>query len=141
LIAERNQKATEPYSAPLPDPGRGFAVKPRSLDLLFVDSSHVVKYGSDVQKVFYDILQKLPVGIFVHFHDIFFPFEYPATWLADGRYWNENYFLRSFLSYNDSWEIGFFNYYAGIEFDDCLAEKMPLCLKNTGASIYLKRGK
>ena len=110
-------------------------------DLLFVDSSHVVKYGSDVQKVFYDILPKLPVGVFVHFHDIFFPFEYPATWLSDGRYWNENYFLRSFLSYNDSWEIVFFNHYAGIEFKDFLAEKMPLCPKNTGASIYLKRVK
>jgi hypothetical protein len=110
-------------------------------DLLFVDSSHVVKYGSDVQKVFYDILPKLPVGVFVHFHDIFFPFEYPATWLSEGRYWNENYFLRSFLSYNDSWEIVFFNHYVGIAFKDRLAEKMPLCLKNTGASIYLKRVK
>jgi predicted O-methyltransferase YrrM len=110
-------------------------------DLLFVDSSHVVKYGSDVQKVFYDVLPKLPVGVFVHFHDIFFPFEYPATWLSDGRYWNENYFLRSFLSYNDSWEIVFFNHYAVIEFKDRLAEKMPLCLKNTGGSIYLKRVK
>jgi hypothetical protein len=110
-------------------------------DLLFVDSSHVVKYGSDVQKVFYDILPQLPVGVFVHFHDIFFPFEYPATWLSEGQYWNESYFLRSFLSYNDSWEIVFFNHYVGIEFKDCLAEKVPLCLKNTGASIYLKRVK
>lgn len=110
-------------------------------DLLFVDSSHVVKFGSDVQKIFYDILPKLPVGVFVHFHDIFSLFEYPATWLSEGRYWNEIYFLRSFLSYNDSWEIVFFNHYAGIEFKDRLAEKMPLCLKNTGGSIYLKRVK
>jgi hypothetical protein len=81
------------------------------------------------------------VGVFVHFHDIFYPFEAPADWLLEGRYWNENYFLRAFLAYNESWRIVFFNNYAGLEFEDILAERMPLCLKNIGGSIYLKRVK
>jgi predicted O-methyltransferase YrrM len=110
-------------------------------DLLFVDSSHVFKYGSDVQRIFCEILPILPVGSFVHFHDIFFPFEYPPEWLAEGRYWNEGYFLRLFLAYNESWNIVFFNNYAGAEFKKDLEKKMPLCLKNIGASIYLKRTK
>jgi predicted O-methyltransferase YrrM len=110
-------------------------------DLLFIDSSHVLKFGSDLQRIFSEILPRLPVGVFVHFHDIFYPFEYPADWLAEGRYWNENYFLRAFLAYNDNWRIVFFNHYVGLEFRAVLAWKMPLCLKNTGGSIYLKRVK
>ena len=54
-------------------------------DLLFIDSSHVLKYGSDLHRILFDILPSLPVGIHVHFHDVFFPFEYPADWLRDGR--------------------------------------------------------
>ena len=108
-------------------------------DLLFVDSSHVFKYGSDLQRIFFEILPRLPVGAFVHFHDIFHGFEYPADWLAKGCICNENYFLRAFLAYNDSWRIVFFNHYAALEFKDILAEKMPLCLKDIGGSIYLKR--
>jgi predicted O-methyltransferase YrrM len=110
-------------------------------DLLFIDSSHVLKYGSDLQKIFFEILPKLPVGSFVHFHDIFFPFEYPSQWLAQGRYWNEDYFLRAFLSYNESWAVVFFNHYAGLEFKGHMEEKMPLCLKNIGGSIYVQRTK
>ena len=110
-------------------------------DLLFVDSSHVVKFGSDLHWIFSEILPRLPVGVFVHFHDIFFPFEYTAVWLNEGRYWNENYFLRTFLAYNESWEIVFFNHYASLEFKDLLLEKMPLCMKNSWGSIYLKRVK
>jgi len=78
-------------------------------DLLFIDSSHVVKCGSDLHILMFDILPLLPKGVFVHFHDIFYPFEYPIEWVKQGRYWNENYFLRAFLSYN-SVERLFFQY-------------------------------
>src|SRR5262249_46344812 len=47
-------------------------------DFFFIDSSHVSKVGSDVNLIMFDILPRLPVGTFVHFHDIFWPFEYPA---------------------------------------------------------------
>lgn len=108
-------------------------------DLLFIDSSHVVKCGSDVQFIMFEIIPKLSVGVFVHFHDIFFPFEYPAAWLAKGRYWNENYFLRAFLANNNQWDISFFNTYVAFAFKDFLEEKMPLCLKNPGGSIYIQK--
>jgi len=111
----------------------------RAGDLLFIDSSHVIKCGSDVQFLMFEVLPRLPVGVFVHLHDIFYPFEYPSEWLIGGRYWNEGYFLRAFLAYNSEWEIYFFNTYIAKIYRDFLAEKMPLCLKNTGGSIYLRR--
>ncbi len=108
-------------------------------DFLFIDSSHVLKCGSDVQFLMFKVLPRLPAGVFVHFHDVFYPFEYPAEWLLKGRYWNEDYFLRAFLAYNREWEIHFFNTYVAAVFEEFLREKMPLCLKNTGGSLYLRR--
>lgn len=108
-------------------------------DLLFIDSSHVIKCGSDVHFLMFEVLPRIPVGVFVHFHDIFYPFEYPAEWLLNGRYWNEDYFLRAFLAYNSEWNICFFNTYVATVFKKFLAENLPLCLKNTGGSMYIQR--
>jgi methyltransferase family protein len=108
-------------------------------DLLFIDSSHVVKCGSDLHFLMFEVMPALPPGVFVHFHDIFYPFEYPTDWLLSGRYWNEDYFLRAFLSFNDAWEICFFNAYVAVAFPEFLASKMPLCLKNPGGSLYVRR--
>ena len=66
-------------------------------DLLFVDSSHVSKYGSDVNHLLFNILPLLKPGVLVHFHDVFYPFEYPHEWLEGGRFWNEAYLLHAFL--------------------------------------------
>jgi hypothetical protein len=108
-------------------------------DLLFIDSSHVMKYGSDLQFLFFEIIPRLPVGIYVHFHDIFATFEYPERWLRSGWYWNEAYFLRAFLAYNRAWEIYFFNNYVRTHFEEYIAQKMPLCLKEIGGSLYLRK--
>lgn len=80
-------------------------------DILFIDSSHVVKLGSDVNWLFSDILPRLKSGVIIHFHDIEYPFEYPLHWLREGRAWNEAYMLRSFLQYNDSFKIIYWNSY------------------------------
>jgi len=75
-------------------------------DILFIDSSHVVKAGSDVQHIFFKILPELKSGVYIHFHDIFYPHEYPKQWVFDvGRSWNENYFLTAFLMYNNQFKI------------------------------------
>jgi len=108
-------------------------------DLLFIDSSHVVKCGSDLKHLIFEILPQLPSGVFVHFHDVFYPFEYPTDWLNEGRFWNEDYFLRAFLSYNMEWKIYFFNSYVATVFPEYLGENFPLCLKDTGGSLYLRR--
>lgn len=110
-------------------------------DLLFIDSSHVVKCGSDVQFLLFDILPRLAPGVVVHFHDVFDSFEYPAEWLMKGWYWNEDYMLRAFLSYNDSWEIELFGNYCVRRMEPWFADNMPLCLRNPGGSLYIRRTK
>jgi predicted O-methyltransferase YrrM len=108
-------------------------------DLLFIDSSHVLKCGSDLQFLMFDVLPRLRTGVFVHFHDVFDGFEYPREWLMDGVYWNEDYMLRAFLSYNPAWKITLFGSHAVRVYRSWLADHMPLTLKNPGGSLYLER--
>jgi predicted O-methyltransferase YrrM len=108
-------------------------------DILFVDSSHVSKIDSDVNHLFFRILPLLESGVFIHFHDIFYPFEYPLEWVYEGRAWNETYLLRAFLQYNREFQIQLFN-----TFIDCFHKEkyfgdMPLVEKNPGGSIWLKK--
>jgi hypothetical protein len=108
-------------------------------DILFVDSTHVSKTGSDVNRIFFEILPALASGVYIHFHDIFYPFEYPMDWVYEGRAWNEAYMLRTFLQYNQAFEIVCFNTFLERFFRDFFVEHMPLCLKNTGGSIWLRK--
>jgi predicted O-methyltransferase YrrM len=78
-------------------------------DFLFIDSSHVVKTGSDLNYIFFEILPALNNGVYIHFHDIHHFFEYPKKWVYEGRAWNEAYFLRAFLQYNNAFEVTFFD--------------------------------
>ncbi|HTP30314.1 MAG TPA: class I SAM-dependent methyltransferase [Anaeromyxobacteraceae bacterium] len=108
-------------------------------DILFIDSTHVSKIGSDVNYLFFDVLPSLAAGVHVHVHDIFYPFEYPADWIFEGRAWTEAYLLRSFLTFNDAFEITFFNTFMERFHEAYFRDHMPLCLKNTGGSIWLRR--
>jgi len=80
-------------------------------DVLFIDSSHVAKAGSDVVYLVTSVLPRLKKGVIVHFHDVFWPFEYPEEWILGGRAWNEDYLLKAFLQFNTSFKVLFFNTY------------------------------
>lgn len=108
-------------------------------DILFIDSTHVGKIGSDVNYLFFEILPRLQPGVHVHFHDIFYPFEYPKEWIYEGRAWNEDYILRAFLSFNNTFEIVMFNTFLEYFHEEWFSQHMPLCLKNRGGSIWIKR--
>jgi hypothetical protein len=108
-------------------------------DILFIDSSHVSKINSDVNRIFFDVLPRLSSGVYVHFHDIFYPFEYPKEWLLEGRAWNEAYMLKAFLQFNHAFHPVLMNTFMTDFHESFFRENMPLCLKNTGASIWLKR--
>lgn len=70
-------------------------------DILFIDSSHAVKFGGDVCREILEILPRLRPGVWVHVHDIFFPHDYPADWLIERRIaWTEQYLLEGFLAFN-----------------------------------------
>lgn len=77
-------------------------------DVLFIDSTHVSKAQSDVNYLFFHILPRLKSGVIIHLHDIFFPFEYPHEWTKSGFVLNELFLLRSFLQYNEQFEILYF---------------------------------
>ena len=108
-------------------------------DILFIDSTHVGKINSDVNHIFFDILPRLSSGVHVHFHDIFFPFEYPKAWVYEGRAWNEAYLLRAFLQYNNEFRVVLMNTYMEHYHETFFEQKMPLCLKNIGGSIWIRR--
>ena len=108
-------------------------------DILFIDSTHVVKVDSDVNYIFFEILPRLAAGVHIHFHDVIYPFEYWADIIYKGISWNEAYFVRAFLQYNNSFEIAFFNTYLEKLHPEKFEEKMPLCMKHIGGSIWLKK--
>lgn len=75
-------------------------------DILFIDSSHVLKIGSDVETEYLEILPRLKKGVFVHIHDIFLPTHYPKNWIQKEKlFWNEQYLLQAFLTFNDHFEV------------------------------------
>ena len=74
-------------------------------DILFIDSTHVMKTGSDVHYEFFHLLPRLKPGVVVHFHDCGFPFEYPDEWIFELNYsWNEVYALRAFSCLTKTFE-------------------------------------
>ena len=75
-------------------------------DVLFVDTTHTVKLGSDVNFVVLEVLPLLAPGVVVHFHDVFLPREYPRVWVEDlGLVWAEQYLLQAFLAMNSGYEV------------------------------------
>lgn len=108
-------------------------------DMLFVDSSHVAKVGSDLNHLLFRVLPVLHVGVIVHFHDIFYPFEYPKDWIIGGIAWNEAYLLRAFLQFNDTFGILLFNDYLGQFHREALQQRAPMALRDTGGSLWLHR--
>lgn len=107
-------------------------------DFLFVDSSHVVKTGSDVNYILFEILPILKSGVLIHFHDVFYPFEYPKQWVLGGRNWNEDYFLKAFLMYNKTFKIRLFSHYLHRHYKEVF-KAMPLTYKNYGGNLWLEK--
>ena len=75
-------------------------------DILFIDSSHVIRPQGDVLFEYLELLPSIPSGVLIHIHDIFTPKEYPEDWLKNEfRFHNEQYLVEAFLSYNSSFQI------------------------------------
>lgn len=108
-------------------------------DVLFIDSSHVSKVGSDVNRLVFEVLPTLAPGVVVHVHDILYPFEYFKEWVYEGRAWNESYLLRAFLMFNDEFRILFFNSYLRHFHAERVSDALPVWKTNPGGSIWLRR--
>lgn len=95
--------------------------KLRENDVLFIDSSHMLKIGSDVQFLFLEVLPRLKAGVLVHVHDIFLPANYPRRWVVDDlRFWNEQYILQAFLAFNHAFEVLWAGYHMHMQYPDRL---------------------
>ncbi len=109
-------------------------------DVLFIDSSHVSKVGSDVNRLVFDVLPRLKPGVLVHVHDIDYPFEYPREWIYKGRAWNENYLMRAFLMFNATFHVLLFNSYLAQIHAAEIAAAVPLWAEHPSTSLWLRRG-
>jgi len=108
-------------------------------DILFIDTSHVSKVGSDVNHLFFRVLPALRPGVWVHIHDVTVDLEYPRHWFDEGRAWNELYLLRAFLMYNRAFRV---MYSSALMYNlrhDFLRERMPMCAAGGGGQLWLRR--
>lgn len=108
-------------------------------DILFIDSSHISRIGSDVNFLLFEVLPRLQAGVIIHFHDIFWPFEYPIRWILDGFAWNEAYILRSFLQFNKEFEILLFNDYLITRHRNFVETHLPQLLVAQSGCFWLRK--
>ncbi|MGI8893260.1 MAG: class I SAM-dependent methyltransferase, partial [Bacteroidia bacterium] len=115
--------------------------KIKSGDILFIDSSHVVATGGDVNFLFLEILPQLPAGVFIHIHDIFFPFDYPEEWVINERWgWNEQYLVHAFLMFNDTFEIIWPSHYMWVKHKDKINKSFRPAVNNyKPSSLWIKK--
>ena len=138
LLSVGDQSAVTVLDRPVQEIALSVFDQLRAQDILFIDSSHVAKLGSDVVYLFLRILPRLAPGVLVHVHDIFYPFSYPMEWVKEGRAWNESLFLRAFLLGNSNFQVVAFNSFAGHTFPDQFRD-LPEFLQDTGGSIWFRK--
>lgn len=108
-------------------------------DILFIDSTHVSKLGSDVNRLIFDVLPRLAPGVVIHIHDIGPSFNYPDQWIREGRAWNESYLVRAFLAYNTEFEIMAWGPYLHTEHREFMDVQMPMTATERGNSLWIRR--
>jgi predicted O-methyltransferase YrrM len=109
-------------------------------DVLFIDSSHVVKCGGDVNFLFLEVLPRLRPGVLVHVHDIFLPREFPRDWMVDlHHFWTEQYLLHAFLIFNSGFRVLLANAYLDEHHKEALKRAFPRSSWWGGASFWMAR--
>jgi hypothetical protein len=94
-------------------------------DILFIDSSHVLRSGNDVHYEYLEILPRLKAGVYVHVHDISLPEEYPAVYYQQQLYWTEQYLLQAFLAFNSRFKVVWPGNYLMVKFPDEMTRLFP----------------
>jgi len=95
-------------------------------DILFIDSSHVVRTGGDVNYLYLEVLPRLKKGVVIHIHDIFFPFDYPREWVIQNRrFWTEQYGLQMFLAFNTAYRVLWCGSFMHLRYREALARIFP----------------
>jgi len=94
-------------------------------DILFIDSSHVIRSGNDVHFEFLEVLPRLKPGVFVHVHDISLPKPYPEVYYDNRLYWNEQYLLQAFLAFNDAFDVVWAGNYMMLKYPEKMHAVFP----------------
>lgn len=112
-------------------------------DILFIDSSHIIRPENDVLFEYLELLPELNKGVIIHIHDIFSPRHYRAEWLKDEfRFWNEQYLLEAFLYYNDSFEVMYvINQLKNDAYAACVQKLMHVTPESEPASFWMRKVK
>ena len=108
-------------------------------DILFIDCSHVVRTGSDAHHLITRVLPIVPAGVYIHIHDMFWPFEYPRQWVEEGRAWTEAYLLHAFLLFNRAFEIVLFNDWLTSRNYERMVSEVPALAPGAGGALWLRR--
>jgi len=109
-------------------------------DILFIDSSHVVRLGGDVNYIFFDILPRLNKGVYVHIHDIFLPYDYTREWVVkERRFWSEQYLLHAFLLFNDTVEVVYAKGYLNDKYPKEVKRVFPNFTPVGGGSFWIRK--
>lgn len=111
-------------------------------DVLFIDSSHVVRTGGDVNFLYLEVMPRLRPGVVVQIHDVFLPGEYARDWLVDSlRFWNEQYLLQAFLAFNADFEVLVANSYLHARHPEVLKNVFPTSPWWGGGSVWIRRSR
>lgn len=109
-------------------------------DILFIDSSHVVRIGGDVNFLFLQVLPRLRPGVIVHVHDIFLPYEYQSKWVFElRRFWTEQYLLQAFLAFNSDFEVLVSTGHLKAHYFEQVQETFPTAAPWRGGSFWMRR--
>lgn len=113
-------------------------------DILFIDSSHVIRPGGDVLHLVLEVLPRLRPGVVVHVHDIFTPRDYKSTWIREKkRFWNEQYLLEAFLTLNPEFQVMLAVNLLAHRAPDLLARRAPIFGRQRAfrepGSFYMQR--
>ncbi len=109
-------------------------------DILFLDTTHISKTGSDVNHEVFHILPRLKSGVIVHFHDVFADFEYPDIWIFDhNRSWNELYVLRAFLMYNNAFYVKLANHALSKKHPNTIMRFYPEMINEPGGGLWIAK--
>jgi len=94
-------------------------------DILFIDTTHTLKAGSDVNHLLFEVMPRIKSGVYIHIHDFFVPYEYPKEWYDEiGIIWNEQYAIMAFLMNNSKYKVILPNYLASVEHSEPLSLKL-----------------
>jgi hypothetical protein len=118
----------------------GFFAQIQENDILFIDSSHVIRTGGDVCFLILNVLPSLPKGVLIHFHDIYLPQDYPKELLLEQhKFFTEQYLLQAYLIENHQVEVIFASHYISLRYGNVVKEAFPNAVWWTGESFWIRK--